>query len=208
MTTHRAARGLTLRMKQALASASAIAVVVALPVAFAGCSEKEDAPAAARPPGESAGPYEVQFMRSMIEHHRGAVMMAGLCLDRAEHAALRDLCGEIITAQEREIASMQGWLEAWYGMEPEEPDEHATTPHAHGMAELSSLQGRQFEAAFLEEMIGHHATAVEDASECQRVAVHPEMLSLCGNIGTSQRQEIARMESWQGQWFRAGETRR
>jgi uncharacterized protein (DUF305 family) len=169
--------------------------------AFVGCSDQHEA--ATDPPastGESAGPFEVQFMTSMIAHHRGAVTMAQLCLERAERAELRELCEDIIADQEREIADMQGWLEAWYDVEHAQ-ETHPPSPHEHGMTDLSSLHGEQFEAAFLDEMIAHHATAVDDAAECKSAAVHEELLSLCENIGSSQRREIERMASWQKAWF-------
>ena len=123
--------------------------------------------------------------------------MSELCLERAAHAELRAMCEDVITAQEREIDDMKGWLEDWYGIELEEP--HATT-HDHDMNDLSSRQGAQFDAAFLEEMIGHLAMAVDDAEECQRVAVLAELLSLCKCIASSQMAEIKKMEAWQEEW--------
>lgn len=49
-----------------------------------------------------------QFLRSMIPHHAGAILMCENA-DLADRR-LRDLCGEIITSQRREIAQMKGLL--------------------------------------------------------------------------------------------------
>lgn len=55
-------------------------------------------------------------MQDMIDHHVMAIMTSALCLQKAVHAELRTLCGEIIAAQRAEIAQMQWWLCAWYGI--------------------------------------------------------------------------------------------
>ncbi|GAA3763221.1 hypothetical protein GCM10022205_58680 [Spinactinospora alkalitolerans] len=59
--------------------------------------------------------YEVRFMRSMIRHHSGAGTDSKRCLDRAEHPALLDLCDTIRRSNSKQIDTMQGWLQQWYG---------------------------------------------------------------------------------------------
>lgn len=43
------------------------------------------------------------FAQRMIPHHEGAIAMAEVAKDRAQHAEIRELAGAIIEAQEREI---------------------------------------------------------------------------------------------------------
>ena len=43
------------------------------------------------------------FAQMMIDHHEGAIEMATLAADRAEHDEIKDLADAIISAQEREI---------------------------------------------------------------------------------------------------------
>lgn len=62
-----------------------------------------------------SGPeFEVEFMESMIKHHRKAIREGETCLDRAYHAELKGLCENIIATQSAEIAQMQQWLCEWY----------------------------------------------------------------------------------------------
>lgn len=50
-----------------------------------------------------------QFIRSMIPHHSGAILMCNQA--DLEDTELRDLCGQIVEAQRREIEQMQTILD-------------------------------------------------------------------------------------------------
>ena len=54
---------------------------------------------------EIAGAVDVDqtFARMMIPHHEGAIAMAEVADERAQHAEIKELAGAIIEAQEREI---------------------------------------------------------------------------------------------------------
>jgi uncharacterized protein (DUF305 family) len=54
----------------------------------------------------SADPDQ-DFAAMMIDHHEGAIAMAELALERAEHDELRALAQDIIDAQQREIEVMK-----------------------------------------------------------------------------------------------------
>jgi len=60
--------------------------------------------------------FEIEFMQMMSKHHAMAVKMASRCLDRADHAELVDMCGEIVATQSAEVEQMQTWLCDWYGI--------------------------------------------------------------------------------------------
>lgn len=62
----------------------------------------------------SGAEFEIEFMESMIKHHRTAVRRAGHCQERAYHGALREMCEGMIEAQLLEIQLMQEWLCQWY----------------------------------------------------------------------------------------------
>lgn len=154
-----------------------------------------DAPAA----NDETAAFEVQFLTMMIDHHQMALHMSELCLERAVHDELVGLCEQIASSQSAEIETMQGWLAEWYGIDHEPSMDD---PAHHGQMEhLATLSGEEFEQAFLEMMIEHHAMAVVEALECLGDAGHRELRGLCAGIVGSQLREIVRMQVWLCRWY-------
>lgn len=67
--------------------------------------------------GKTGDEFDKAFISEMIMHHQGAVEMAQLALKNAKHAEIKTLANAIISAQNKEIADMKAWQEAWYGSE-------------------------------------------------------------------------------------------
>lgn len=153
------------------------------------------AAASAPAPTQQQAKFEVRFMENMIDHHSMAVMMAQMCLQKATHPELRQMCQNIISSQSSEIQQMQSWLNQWYGVS------YAPQPSNAKMQKLMKLSGAEFEIEFMQEMIEHHADAIRESTDCLLKAYHPELRNLCQNIIAAQAPEINTMRTWLCQWY-------
>ena len=183
-----------------------ISVAVAT-VVLASCGNAETGsrrPMAGRYQGMSATPVrtehnsqDVMFAQMMIPHHRQAVVMADEAATRASSPQVKSLAAKIENAQQPQIDTMTGWLQAWG--EPTRP------PRGMHMAEgmmseqdmknLESLSGRPFDRMFLQMMIKHHQGAISMAETEKEQGADPDAKALAASIISSQSTEIAKMRS-------------
>ena len=56
---------------------------------------------------EAAPDVDATFAQLMIPHHEGAIAMAEVASQRAQHSEIRDLASRIVAAQEREVTTME-----------------------------------------------------------------------------------------------------
>ncbi len=64
--------------------------------------------------GKTGDAFDRAFLSEMIIHHEGAVQMAEQALSYAKHQEIKDLATAIISAQNKEVASMKSWQKTWY----------------------------------------------------------------------------------------------
>ena len=57
--------------------------------------------------------FDLEFIRQMIPHHEGAIVMANDAIKNAKNQELKTLAKAIIKAQQAEIAQMRTWQKAW-----------------------------------------------------------------------------------------------
>lgn len=70
------------------------------------------------------------------------------------------------------------------------------------MLRLEETHGKEFEVAFLSEMIEHHAGAVEMSQMALPKLRRPEVKEAARKVVTAQKREIAQMSSWLQAWYR------
>lgn len=174
-------------------------LLLALVVSFGASGLLATPVAASEPaPDKATAKFEVKFMQDMIDHHAMAVMTAEMCVEKATHEELRQLCENIIAAQSDEIQKMQTWLADWYGVHYEPRMKRG---EMRQMEKLASLSGAEFEIAFMEMIIRHHERAIKEAETCIERAYHDELVSLCENIVETQSAEIEQMQTWLCEWY-------
>ena len=150
-----------------------------------------------------SAPYDLQFIDTMIAHHEGAVEMAKMVDGKTQRTELKAFAQKIITDQNKEIAQMKEWREKWFkgaprAMNMEMPG--MMDSMKMDMSKLSNSKDNEFDLAFIEMMIPHHAGATTMAREAQTKAEHTEIKTLAGNIIKEQEAEIKQMNVWKSEW--------
>lgn len=161
-------------------------------------------------PAHEGQAFDQMFIDMMVPHHQGAVEMAKIALERAEHAEIKAMAKDIVASQEAEIAKMKAWRKAWFGSEDapamDMPMAHTEMPGMSSMMNMSKdidalKTATPFDLAFLDAMIPHHQGAVAMARACAEKAQHAEIKALAEEILRDQTREIAQMQEWRKAWY-------
>ena len=59
-------------------------------------------------------PFDEAFIEAMIPHHQSAIDMAKVANQESENPRIKQLAGNIVSAQKGEIEQMRRWREQWY----------------------------------------------------------------------------------------------
>jgi uncharacterized protein (DUF305 family) len=205
----------TTRMSRAYLIGGALAMSLAVSACSGGATPASApapaTPSASAPAGVSTEHNEadIHFAQMMIPHHRQAVAMAGMAVERAENPDVKALAEQIQAAQDPEIEQMSGFLQAWGAEVPADDDmsampgmggmDHSNMGDTSGMMtpeqmnELQGASGAAFDRMFLEMMIAHHEGAVRDSEREVAEGVSPQAKELAQQIISAQNAEIATM---------------
>ena len=78
---------------------------------------------------------------------------------------------------------------------------HDMAMGTQGMAALNKLSDREFDVAFMSQMITHHQGAIDMAEQTLKVAQRPETKQEAQKVIDGQTREIAQMEGWLKDWY-------
>ena len=149
--------------------------------------------------------FDLKFIDTMSAHHQDALEMAKLAESKASHAELRTMAVDMQKAQKAEIDQMAGWRDAWSRGAATAVDHEMKgmkeTMAGMDMGKLKSATGADFDHAFIDMMVKHHAGAVTMANEALAKATRPEVKELSKKIVSDQTREIAQLRSWSAAWF-------
>ncbi|QIN84535.1 DUF305 domain-containing protein [Rubrobacter tropicus] len=142
------------------------------------------------------------FIDSMVPHHRGAVDMAEVALDNAEHDEIRNLAEDIVGAQEAEIKELGEIRKREFGSAESSEEMSDMDMQMMGMTDPQELANkRPFDKAFIDAMIPHHRSAIAMAKVALKESDNSEIKGIARDIVEAQRREIGQMEGWREQWY-------
>lgn len=147
--------------------------------------------------------FEQNFLQSFPQHHQEAIDMAQLCVEKAQHPELKQLCQHMISSQTEEKQQMNQWFQSWYGGKGDAPistEAKMKAQHETMMAKLHMSSGESFDHTMLVDMGEHHRMGIAETQTCILHAGHPELKALCGKMKGEQQKDLTQMNTWVKEW--------
>jgi uncharacterized protein (DUF305 family) len=144
-----------------------------------------------------------RFIDAMVPHHQGAVEMAQVALQNAEHDEIVELSENIISTQKAEIEELRSIKRKEFGTSRVPMQMGPQRMRGMGMMmDPQQLANREpFDKAFIDAMIPHHQSAIEMAQVAREKSKVPEITQLAENIISTQQAEIEKMKQWREEWY-------
>lgn len=145
-----------------------------------------------------SGNTEIDFVNMMIIHHQGAIDMAATEVSSGQDENIKSMANNIIKDQQKEIASMQSWLE-------KNKDKKSTSGN-NSMKLMESMNVMKnpnmkmtgdADKDFVSMMILHHQGAIEMANVEIDTGTDPEIKMMAQEIIKKQKAEVEQMKEWQ-----------
>jgi uncharacterized protein (DUF305 family) len=144
---------------------------------------------------------DVEFMQGMIAHHSQAIVMSRMAESHGANPQVLKLSNKIDQSQVPEIRIMQGWLQRNHQFVPDTSSWHNVmmagmlTPEQ--LKELDAARGVDFDRAYLQMMIQHHAGAlrmVDDLFNTSLAGQEVDVNVFANDVVTAQTTEIGIMQ--------------
>ena len=147
-----------------------------------------------------------RFIDAMVPHHQGAVKMARVALENAEHGEIIQLSENIISTQQAEIKELKSIKQEEFGTSNVPMEMSPQQMRGMGvMMDPQELVNREpFDKAFIDAMIPHHQSAIEMAQVAREKSKNPRIKQLAENIVSAQQTEIEQMKQWREHWYPEG----
>ena len=147
-----------------------------------------------------------RFIDAMVPHHQGAIEMARVALENAEHEVIKELSRNIISSQQAEIVELKAIKKEEFGTSNVPMEMSQEQMRSMGMMmDPQVLANREpFDKAFIDAMVPHHQGAIEMAQVASEKSENLRIKELAGNIIVAQKQEIEQMKQWRKEWYPQG----
>ena len=173
-----------------------VAALVLLVVAIASCGDDNSSSTSA-----SGNKTDAAFIADMSAHHEGAIDMAELAQAKADHAQIRTLADDIISAQKGEIATMKAIGDDMDSMGMHEGGDMGMSRHEMGMDTDALESAEPFDKAFIDAMGPHHQGAIAMAKAELAEGNQPALRDMAETIISAQTKEIDQMKQWRETWY-------
>ena len=146
-----------------------------------------------------------RFIDAMVPHHQGAIEMAAVALENAQHKEIKDLAHNIISSQQAEIENLKSIKKEEFGTSrvPMQMSPKQMRSMGMMMNPQELAHSKPFDKAFIDAMIPHHESAIEMANVALKESKNPQIREISEDIVSAQKREISQMKQWREEWYPA-----
>jgi uncharacterized protein (DUF305 family) len=188
-----------MKTKTWLVLLAALALIALVAVAV-GCGGNDNSGTTSSSSGNAT---DAAFITDMTAHHQGAIEMAEVAQRQADHAEIRTLAEDIISAQKGEMSVMDAIGRDMRAMGMHEGGHMGMSQSQMGMEmDMPMLRrAKPFDRAFIDMMVPHHQGAIAMAKQLLNKGEQPALRRMANDIVSAQTDEIAQMRKWRKAWY-------
>jgi uncharacterized protein (DUF305 family) len=144
------------------------------------------------------GNNDIDFAVMMVAHHKGAVEMSKVEVQKGADAELKAFAQQVIDDQNKEIAFMQEAI----SKAPQTTSSNSSQFQKALNGSMAAMMGNNttlyndIDKDFAAQMIPHHQSAVDMAEAYLQYGKETSLRTLCQNIIHSQTKEIDWLKAW------------
>jgi uncharacterized protein (DUF305 family) len=188
----------------------ATVLVVVLAALAAGCGDEDDEGGGGGNTAQADQAAVRGFLEAMVPHHKSAIAMAEIAVERAEAPEIKKLAEAIRDAQQPEIEQIRRIHQRLLGspLKANEAghealglsaEEAGMAGHEDAMKMLDTAD--PFDRAFIDEMVPHHEGAVKMAQAVLTKTNDAELKKLAQTIIDTQTREIEEMNAFRTEHY-------
>lgn len=149
-----------------------------------------DSPAVAQ-----ARDADQEFLRGMVDHHQGLILMAQQAMERGSTDAVKAEAHALHQKQETEQREMLAILQREYG-DPHQPS--AMPAHQAMLDSLTAKAGADYDMAFRMNVVAHHREGIQMTDRFLPRLARPEVKSMAERGKADQQRDIQKLEAEMG----------
>jgi uncharacterized protein (DUF305 family) len=147
---------------------------------------------------KTTGNNDIDFAAMMVEHHKGAVEMSKVEIDKGNNPELKEFAKKVVNDQNKEVAFMQEFISK-SAKTTSVNSAHFQKALNHSMMAMmndTTTIYHNIDKDFAARMIPHHQSAVDMAKAYLQYGQDAGLRTLCQNIIESQTKEINWLNEW------------
>ncbi|QQS60837.1 MAG: DUF305 domain-containing protein [Candidatus Moraniibacteriota bacterium] len=135
---------------------------------------------------------DLRYINAMIEHHRGAMLLANQALKYTERKEMKELAGKVLTDEPLAIAELYEWKKQWYG--------DKKTVRDPVVSNLGTYD-EKFDLRFLNALIAHHEAGFIMTSDVKKKSSRTEILNNADVVDVFLSTTLKIFKDWRKEWY-------